>query len=287
MIIPSLGLLLVTQGLIVDVSAGLPVLASDEIRLNGDLGLGYETQNWGLVANGSLSYFDVESELGIIENVSAGGGLDAWYVTGAAADLFRFEVRTAFSGGLLDSQDINATTLFADQSSIVGRGNLLLGGRFQWPRVRLDFLAGGGGQVESINALTVDQTMTANGSTTNVSIEDTEKFTIQYEGRIQSRIQLVSEILSLRLKLDVKQYEVTRDNQLLSIGLGQMPTQASELQATTYLELRSRLFIDADILSFEGFVPALFVGLDVIEISSELGTTQSNIPVFGIDLGID
>lgn len=287
MIIPSLGLLLVTQGLIVDVSAGLPVLASDEIRLNGDLGLGYETQNWGLVANGSLSYFDVESELGIIENVSAGGGLDAWYVTGAPADLFRFEVRTAFSGGLLDSQDINATTLFADQSSIVGRGNLLLGGRFQWPRVRLDFLAGGGGQVESINALTVDQTMTANGSTTNVSIEDTEKFTIQYEGRIQSRIQLVSEILSLRLKLDVKQYEVTRDNQLLSIGLGQMPTQASELQATTYLELRSRLFIDADILSFEGFVPALFVGLDVIEISSELGTTQSNIPVFGIDLGID
>ena len=57
--------------------------------------------------------------------------------------------------------------------------------------------------------------------------------------------------------------------------------------STTYLELRSRLFVDADILSFEGFVPTLFVGIDVIEINSNLGTTQSNIPVFGVDLELD
>jgi hypothetical protein len=281
-LLPSLGLLVLAQGLTVDASAGWPALASDEIRVNGDLELGFEGTKWGVAAHGELSYFDVVSGLGSVENIHFGGGIDAWHLTGTEQDRFRFEVRGAFSGGLYDAEDLNTTALFADQSSVVGRGNLLLGGRYQWARLAFGVLGGGGGQIESFNALTVGQNTSSDPG--SIIIEDTEKFTIQFEGRAFSRFQLLKETLSLRFKVELRQFEITRDNRLLNLSLGQTPSQTVALQATTHFEVRLRIFLQADAFAFLGFVPAIFFGLDVIEISSDLGIIESTVPVLGVDL---
>ena len=70
--------------IVVDVSAGLPQIASDEFQLVGDLTLGYSAENIGVIGSAGLSVYDFKRDIAISKNRVVRGQLEGWYLTGDA-----------------------------------------------------------------------------------------------------------------------------------------------------------------------------------------------------------
>lgn len=258
-----------------DVDAVVPRLDSDEFRVGGGLLLGYSGKGWGVAARGSLYDYDFQRGSVIRQTESAGGGLDGWFTLGTTV---RFEGRGSFAAQLYNTDAFApaTTAIFADETSVMGRGTLLAGLRVE-PGERFAFgvWAGGGLQIESYSRdALVGQTFT----------DDSQDNTaLRFEGRLRLHYLVVPRWLALRAQIDAQTFQITRNAAAArydGTGTVSYDQTASTLNET---EAHARAFVDAEALRVLGFVPALTGGFDYFATSGGGAPSESTVvPVAGI-----
>ena len=151
--------LVAPQSLVLDADVGWPSLESSEFRLAGGLALGWETESWSIVASGHASFYDLGGGDDPVtqQSLSLRGALDGGYLTGEPTSFVRFEVLGSVGGALYDADTLGAAGMpLDDQSSVLGRGSVLLGVRLRpIAQLQLNLRAGGGLQYEFFDYLRV------------------------------------------------------------------------------------------------------------------------------------
>jgi hypothetical protein len=160
----------------------------------------------------------------------------------------------------------------------MGRGTAFVGIRYGSPvdRASLQVLAGGGAQYED-----PDTTRFTSGQT--FSLLSNENLTAQASGRLLLRVRIVPQIVGARLRAESTYFSITRE-QLSVVGSGGGLTTTSAVEQQQQLEVHGRLFLDADVASLGGFVPALFGGLDYIGIQGTATSISDVIPILGVGI---
>lgn len=260
------------------VGAGLPILEGDEIKLSGELGAGYATENFRVYAEGGISFYDLDRAGIISENYGLQGALSAGYLTGDASSAFRFEVAFSGGGALYDSTLIDSTgnnPTLKDHTSTMGRGSLLLGGRTRLGLFSASLLAGGGAQYEEFNALS---------ATGTVMIQDTATLSLQFNGRLHARVLVVEGWVGTRAEVRFQRFDITRDDTIIRVDQAGSADTDGAFTSTTQTEISARLFIDVEVARFAGFVPSLFAGVNSVTISGDAGSSAVLVPVFGVTI---
>jgi hypothetical protein len=261
----------------VDVGAGVPRLKSGDLKLAGDLTLGYAAEAWFLEVHGHVGWFDLETEALRSDNLRTGGSLGAGYLSGSHDSDLRFEARLAARVDYYDATDVvlSRGQDFTDQTSLFVGGSLLVGLRlFERGPLALRVLVGAGPQLESYSTLRVGSANT---------LADVERASLRPEARLSLRWTALPDLLSLRLRARGSRFEITRDSALVRFDPGQVATAASST-TLTQTEVSLRLFVDVDLLRFGGFVPSLFAGADWISTGDEDGSANALVPVGGLNL---
>jgi hypothetical protein len=95
--------------------------------------------------------------------------------------------------------------------------------------------------------------------------------------------------LSLRARGDGTFFSITRDSLGVTVGPGGMTSTGATTEQDQQIELHGRAFVEADVLSFFEFVPALWAGFDYVSISGSTSATTatSTVPVFGVGVRRD
>jgi hypothetical protein len=244
--------------------------------------VGYSTKSLGAVASGGINYSDITTSAGENEGDHPYGTLEAWWVSGSPSTPVRFEGR--LTGGI----DYYDTTLipknapagsayWIDYDSLLIRGTAYVGLRWKaTPRMSLQVLAGGGGQYET-------QDSSSAGGQTTFTLNSQTNVSAQGSARLPFRWRIVPGWIGVRLRGDGNLFTITRDTSGVAISgngstsLSQLPTEHDQ-----QVELHGRVFLDADVLSFAQFVPALWAGVDYTSVSGTVDSSTSIVPVFGI-----
>jgi hypothetical protein len=261
--------------IVLEANAGVPKLKSNDFRLLGDATLGYSSEKLGAIAHGSFGYYDFESGTAISDTTRVEGSAEGWFVSGAQRDALRFEVRAAGGFARYDTTyagTVSATAL-QDQTSDMGRGSLLIGGRAHGRSTALLVLLGGGIQIEDYSTVAVTNT---------VSLEDTTTTTFRGEARVEGRWTVAPGAFSLRGRFHVTRFGIHRASEAIQVG-GAVTTSSAVIDKTQ-LELSSRLFGEIDAARFLGIVPAVFAGLDLVQVTGGGESTSVTVPMGGIGL---
>ncbi|MFW5741513.1 MAG: hypothetical protein ACOC1F_14250, partial [Myxococcota bacterium] len=130
-----------------DANIGALSLEHTDMRATGDLTLGIGSDSFGVVAWGSGSYSDFETQQLLDDTQKLEGAADAWAYFGDAAAPVRLTVRASGGGANYDStwQDKTVAGHFADQTSWMGRGSILLGADLRPSDAFSAYLAAGAG----------------------------------------------------------------------------------------------------------------------------------------------
>ncbi len=260
-----------------DVNAGLPILEGGETKVAGDLLLGWNDRTWGVAGRGIALYYDLSNGDVRQNTVKLGGSVDGWGVIGADSDV-KFDGRLNAEYLLYDSDliDVSAgsSTPFTEETSVMLRGSLLLGLRAQpGERFAAGLWAGAGAQYEIYDPLRVV------GSTVDLKTE--ERFSVLVQGRVRLQYVVAPSYLTTRLRVDGSRYTITRDAVEIQVGGGGVTSTATAVKSEQ-IELSSRLFLDAEVARFLGFVPGLAGGLDYFSLTADQAPSVTTIvPVFG------
>jgi hypothetical protein len=267
---------------VVELNGGVPKLESSDLRIVGDATLGYDATNMGVVVRGGVRYFDFSSNVLSTDNLDAQGWLESWLVTGDERSAFRFEGRLSGGTEYVDTTTITrpaglGRTNFGDYDSLLIRGALLVGFRVK-PSERVGFrvLGGGGYQYERFDSTSVDQ----NG----LSFQSPDSSSGHGTGRIDARWRILPSIVSARAHVEAQYFTLTREE--LSFKANTVGATSGGITLTTQVQLfaSGRAFVDADVLSFGGFVPALWAGADYTYLAAPQGERSTTVPVLGVGI---
>jgi hypothetical protein len=279
---------------IVELNGGLPDarFKTNNLLLVGDATLGYSTKSLGAVASGGINYSDLVTSSGENEVDHAYGSLEAWWISGDPTSPVRFEGRLTGGvdyydttlcpgGGTCNETVVNATTpLWLDYDSLLLRGTLLAGVRWKAGTVTGQALVGGGGQYE-----TQDSSSFGGGSPNEFSLTSQTNISAQGSARLLVRWRIVPGWVGMRLRGDGTYFTITRDTLAVAISqTGNTSTSHPATEQDQQLELHGRVFLDADVLSFAQFVPAIWGGVDFVSLSGPTNSATSAVPVFGIGI---
>lgn len=261
-----------------DVDLGIPKLKSGDLRLSGDLALGWGLEHMGLSVGGGAGWYDFESASLLENNLEARAQLEGFYLLGAPTAPLRGEFRLTAGYVYTDVEYLarGATALlFNDHTSNFVRTTLFGGGRLRLGPVYARLLVGAGLQWESFNDLRVDQ---------GINVSDTESWTFRFALRALVRWTVWSGWLSLRLDSEVERFFITRDKSSITLEpSGKTLTDAITLESVQW-SARNHLALEVDKLQVFDLVPALFFGLEVYAISGENARATTIVPVFGVAL---
>lgn len=260
-----------------ELDAGIPKLDVSELRIAGGLKTGYQARSASIFLQGGVRYFDLTSPFLSTAHTAVTGALDARYITGQAGARIRAEL--GLSGGL---DYVDATTLaqppgggrtdFGDYDSLLTKASLTAGLRYRDDRLSLNALVRGGAQLESFDSTSVD----ARG----VLLESPDTLSFQFGARFETRVRVVSDVLSVRAHGELSSFALTRETVAFQSGAPASVTTTSSRQVFTTVQV----FLDADVLRFAGFVPAAFGRLDVVALSSASASSSTTVPVIGLGI---
>jgi hypothetical protein len=259
-----------SENILFDINGDIPQLESGAFRLVGDALLGYNARAWGIAARGSFAEYDFSTATVIAETTVADGSLETWFVSSTTAKL-RFELRLVARASLYDTNKSN--TGFSDETSVMGRGSLLGSVRYQpGSRFALGLWLGGGAQYESYDG--------GDYSNRTAVINDTETFGSLLNARVRMEVVLIPSWLTSRLRVDGQRFELTRAR-LETVAGGGTVTETSTTEVAEQIEVNTRVFLDAEVLRFGGFVPSLNGGFDSVMFESNTESHSAFVPVFG------
>jgi len=264
-----------------ELNGGLPNVDFSQQKVVADVSIGYATKSIGVVGRGAVDTYNLADSQVHDDYTHAGGSLEAWWLSGELTRSLRLEIRLAGGFDYYDTTSYprqDALSNFYDFDSRVGRGTAFVGLRYGAPldRVSLQLLLGGGGQYED-----PDTTRFTSGNT--FSLNSQANFSGQASGRLLVRVRIVPQIIGARLRAETIYFDLTREA-LSYVNSGGVQTTTSSVEVQQQLEVHSRLFLDADIASFAGFVPAVFGGLDYLGIQGSSTSTSALIPVLGVGI---
>jgi hypothetical protein len=211
-----------------------------------------------------------------------GGSVEGYWLTGARTDALRWELRAAGAFDYYDTTTFpkkDSLSNFYDFDSRMGRGTALAGVRWRSASESLFVTAsiGVGLQYED------PDTTTFKGKGT-LSLKSDQNVTAQGTVRAQLRWRFVPQVLGARLRTEALAFQITREElSVASDGAGGLTT-TSRVDQQRQIDVRTRAFIDGDVASFAGFVPAVFAGLDYLGISGANTSENRVIPVFGVGI---
>lgn len=262
---------------IAEANAGVPRLKSDDLHLIADARLGYQGKHWGVVAHGGIKEFDLEQAGVATQDDHYFGGADGTFMFGDVRDKVRLELRLNlvidYVNTTIAAQPSSAGGAnFQDYDSTLVRGGGQLGLRVA-PTEQLLFrlAANGGYQYETHD-------------TTNLikmnNFESVDTNSARFGGGLLFVYRIVPGVVGARVRGGLDYYKLTIDRLVFDF-MGQ-PTieqpQASQLEAS------ARLFVDLDVASFGGFVPAAFAGIDYLARSGAGPDVTASIPSLGLGL---
>ena len=178
-------------------------------------------------------------------------------MSGEPEAVLRLELRLAGEFDYYDTTSyplVNPLSNFYDFDSRMGRGNVLVGVHNRQPddRIALHVQLGGGVQYED------PDTTTFTGGKTIVLHSDTD-VTADATARLWGRVRVVPGTFGVRLRAESTYFRITREQLSFTPAGGGVTSTSVELEQQ--IEVHGRLFLDADIASYRGFVPAIFLGL--------------------------
>jgi hypothetical protein len=267
---------------IVELNGAVPKLDTGDLRVVGDATLGYETARVGVVVRGGVRYFDFVSPLLATDNLDAQGWLESWIVTGNERSVVRLEGRIAGGAEYVDTTTIArpdgpGRTRFGDYDSLLVRGALLVGLRVRpHDRLALRVLGGGGYQFERFDSTSIDAL--------GISLDAPNTSSAHGSGRLDARFIVARSVISLRGQAELKGFTMTREE--LAFAANYTGGSSLGLSMTTQIQVFAggRVFVDADLLSFGGFVPAVFAGADYTYLQSPAGERSTTVPFAGIGI---
>jgi hypothetical protein len=259
-----------------DASASVPKLASDQLRVNGAAAAGYDLTSLHLAARGAYSEYDLRSSTTRSDTTRAEGYAELAWLSGDATSTSRFEVRASGGAAYYSSTYVPlvAGGGFHDEDSILGRGSLLLGGRFApSEQLRLAFLVGGGGQYESY-----DRTSVTPGDPNVFSTHDAT--TLRLEGRFASTFRVFPDRFSMRLRVEADTFSITRT----SLSVSRVAGVQQAASASRQVDVSARWYGDFDVLAIGPLVPGVLAGADVVA-TDESGSAV--VPMVGLSLRLN
>lgn len=261
-----------------ELNGGVPNVDFSQQKVVADATFGYATKNLGIVGRGWIDTYDLDDSQTHNDYTHGGGSLEGWWLSGSGTEKLRVEVRLSGEFDYYDTTTYplqDALNQFYDFDSRMVRGSALLGLRYGSPvdRVSVQLLVGGGGQFED-----PDTTRFTGGQT--LSLMSDQNLTAQANGRLLVRVHIVPQILGARMRAESSFFSITRE-QLSVAGSGGALSTSSTVEQEQQIEVHTRAFLDAEVASFGGFVPALFAGLDYIGIQGSATTLSSAIPMLG------
>ncbi len=247
------------------------------LSLNGDMTVGYNGDAVGFVAHADSAYYEISQLRNAALTERYAGSLEAWGLVGLSP-VVRLEPRLSLGGayyGTLASDATSAEDRQTNQDSIMGRGTGLLGVRVSpSARITAGLWAGGGVQYEDYYRV-IQTSSGEQGSAFNVGIS------AKYEARVRVQWTMIPSVLSVRARVDYQRSTVRRDDQAVTFSLGQVTRASQGVVELDQTELFSRAFVDFEVARFFGFLPSVHAGINTFLLSSDSGSTQASVPVFG------
>lgn len=261
-----------TSRLLLAAHAGMPVFSDDVTRIDADLLLGYNGDRWGIAGYGSLRNYDVTTTFARTETFREEGALTGW-INFPVSETVRPELRANGGAALYNSDVFGRAGGFFEETSIMGRGDLLAGIRVQpSPGFALSFHGGGGLQVETWDSSRFQTTGTL------LRANDTP-VTAMGAARARAQWNVWPDILSLRLAVDGNYLGITRSRQ--DYVFGQTPPSGATESQVTQVELFTRGYVDLDVLRiFDVVRPSLQGGVNLVVVDGASVAT----PIFGVGL---
>jgi hypothetical protein len=267
-----------------EVNGGVPEVDFSQGKVVADLTFGYRTKTLGVVGRGWVDTYDFDASGVHDDYTHAGGSVEGWWLSGSAAEKLRFEVRLAGGFDYYDTTSypfVNQLSAFYDFDSRVGRGSVLVGARYgtSVDRLSAQVLAGGGAQYE-------DPDTTQFTGSSLLAFDSEANLSAQASGRVQVHYRVVPAFLGVRASAQFLYFSITREDLSVAASNGALSSNVT-VNRDAQLEVHGRLFFDADVLSVNGFVPALFGGLDYLSVqgtSSSVTNVSAAIPVLGIGI---
>lgn len=269
-----------SESILFDLNGDLPSLDRGDFRVVGDALLGYNGKRWGISGQGSVAEYDFSVENQISETTAFDGGVESWLALGLGeTGRTKLELRVFGKGALFDTNHTGTGRTFGDETSVMGRGGLLASLRYQpGERFAAGLWLGGGVQYE-----VYDTADFSDG--TSFESNNTETLGLLLNARARIELAIVPRWLVSRLRIDAQRYELTRSVLSESFSANNMSTSA-QLSAEL-IELKTRLFLDAEVARFGGFVPSVNAGFDSAFFSSDAESYSSFVPVFGVGIRRD
>ncbi len=265
--------------ILLDLGGGIPAASSENLQFIGNGLAGYVLPHFGIVARGSTFYYELNTASVATDTTRNEGGVEGWFSVGAPEDALRLQIRASGGSAWYDMtyKPLVATAgTFHDEDSMMGRGNLFVGGEFQTGHVNGYLVAGAGYQWESYDYLTVDpRDPNLLSSTTDSSV--------RASGKMQVRWSFVPDTLSARLRGDASYFSLTRENLFVRSASGANAV-GSTIARLHQLELDGTLSIEADTIAFAGIVPFVFGGLSYVGINGSGGSSSVTVPTVGAGL---
>jgi hypothetical protein len=262
---------------VAEANAGVPSLRDSDIHVIGDARFGYQGDMFGVVVHGGVKEFDFEENQVITQDSHYFGGADGSLMLGNARSKVRLEMRL---GVLVDYVDTTIIALpsavgglnWQDYDSTLVRAGGKLGLRLAPnDQLILRIAAAGGYQYETHDSSAAFQNKTFDSVTTNSG---------RFGGGLLFVYRIVPGVLGTRVRGDLDYYKLTIDHLVFNF----MGQPVVEQPQASQLEASARLFVDLDVASFGGFVPAAFAGIDYLARSGAGPDVTSSTPSFGLGL---
>ena len=268
-----------SESVLFDLNGDIPSLERGSFRVVGDALLGYNGKSWGIVGQGALAEYDFSTAEAIAETTTADGGFETW-VVGSVGHTRRVKLGGRLFGKAALYDTNHSGSNFSDETSIMARGGLLASVRYQpGERFAGGLWLGAGAQYEWYDSGDFFAGQRAD-------LETIESLGLLLNARARLELAIVPRWLVSRLRVDAQRYALTRKSLATVAAMGSTSTSATQLSAQQ-IELRSRLFLDAEVARFAGFVPSVNVGFDSVFFISNSESHQAIVPVFGAGIRRD
>jgi hypothetical protein len=268
-----------SESILFDLNGDLPSLDRGDFRVVGDALLGYNGKRWGITGQGSVAEYDFSVDNQIAETSAFDGGLESGLALGLGeTGRTKLELRAFGKGALYDTNHTGAGRSLSDESSVMGRGGLLASLRYQpGERFAGGLWLGGGVQYEVYD--------TADFADGSFESNNTETLGLFLNARARLELAIVPRWLVSRLRVDAQRYELTRS--VLAETFSDNNMSSSSQLSAEQTEIKARLFLDAEVARFGGFVPSVNAGFDSAFFSSDAESYSSFVPVFGVGIRRD
>ncbi|HVY32478.1 MAG TPA: hypothetical protein VHB79_38335 [Polyangiaceae bacterium] len=262
---------------VAEANAGVPSLKSDDFRIIGDARLGYQGKHLGVVAHGGIKEFDLEQAGVATQDSHYFGGADGSFMLGDVRDKVRFELRLNMLVDWVSTTVAAQSTAagganFQDYDSTLIRAGGQLGLRVApTEQLLLRVAASGGYQYETHDTTNLFK---------NNNFESVDTNSARFGGGLLFIYRVVPGVLGARVRGDIDYYKLTIDRLVFDF----MGQPVVEQPQASQLEASARLFVDLDVASFGGFVPAAFAGIDYLARSGAGPDVTTSTPSFGLGL---